>query len=160
MEYSSQFMQAACIEAMKAVESKSGGPFGCVIVQYGKIIGRGHNQVLHTNDPTCHGEVAAIRDACNNMNSFDLSLCDLYTTGEPCGMCLYACFWANIQTVYYGCSLEDNSFIGFRDDHLDRVTHISRDDLKHGPFEFLQQKDRAMCFEVFKAYMSSQHQLY
>lgn len=77
-------------------------PFGTVIVKDGEIVGRGHNRVVVNQDPTCHGEMEAIRDACRNLGTFDLSGCELYTTAEPCPMCLGATLWANIPVVYYG----------------------------------------------------------
>ncbi len=91
-------------------------PFGCIIVNAkGEIIGEGHNRVVLDNDPTAHGEVVAIRNACRNINSFDLSGCILYTSCEPCPMCLNACKWANIAEVYYAADRFDAENIGFRD---------------------------------------------
>lgn len=158
--YDSKYMIEACNEAQTSIDSHSGGPFGCVIVKDGQIVGRGHNQVLSTNDPTCHGEISAIRDACDNLKTFDLTGCELYTTGEPCGMCLYACFWANIDIVYYGCSVSDNGTIGFRDDFFDQKTNLNRQDLKSGKRKFLEQYDQSMCLEVFKRYQREYHKLY
>lgn len=158
--YDSKYMVEACNEAQKSVDSHSGGPFGCVIVKDDKIVGRGRNQVLSTNDPTCHGEISAIRNACDNLKTFDLTGCELYTTGEPCGMCLYACFWANIRNVYYGCSVDDNASIGFRDDIFDHITKINRYDLKYSNRRFLEQHDQPMCLEVFKQYVEADHKLY
>lgn len=106
----------------KAIElsnqSVDGGssPFGCVIVDAGgKVVGQGHNRVVPDNDPTAHGEVMAIRNACKNLGSFDLSGCILYTSCEPCPMCLNACKWANIKEVYYAADRYDAEDIGFRD---------------------------------------------
>ena len=91
-------------------------PFGCIIVNAkGEIIGEGHNRVVLDNDPTAHGEVVAIRNTCRNINSFDLSGCILYTSCEPCPMCLNACKWANIAEVYYAADRFDAENIGFRD---------------------------------------------
>ena len=90
------FMQAALEEAYAGIEAGDGGPFGTVIVRDGEIVGRGHNRVVVNQDPTCHGEMEAIRDACKNLGTFDLSGCELYTTAEPCPMCLGATLWANI----------------------------------------------------------------
>ncbi len=108
----SPYMQAAIEEALEGIALRHGGPFGAVIVRDGRIVGRGHNRVLADNDPTCHGEIAAIRDACKSLGTYDLTGCELYTTGEPCPMCLFACLWANISRVYFGCTLEDNAAIG------------------------------------------------
>ncbi len=103
-----RYMELAIREAREGIEQGHGGPFGTVIVKDGKIVGRGHNCVLRDNDATCHGEVAAIRDAGRRLGTFDLSGCELYTTGEPCHMCLCACMWANISKIYYGCNIADN----------------------------------------------------
>ena len=121
MEATNRFMQLAIDEARQGIEHQHGGPFGSVVVKDGKVIGKGHNCVLKNNDPTCHGEVAAIRDACPYIGSFDLSGCEIYTTGEPCHMCLCACMWANISKIYCGCTIEDNGKIGFRDDKFDEL---------------------------------------
>ena len=93
----------SCIDGMKNHE---GGPFGCAIVKDGEVIAVAHNTVIKTNDPTAHGEVNAIREACKKLNTFDLSGCELYTTSEPCPMCMSAIIWANISKVYYGCTVD------------------------------------------------------
>lgn len=98
--------------------TNAGGPFGACIVKDGKIIGRGSNHVLAHNDPTAHAEVMAIRDACQNIGSYDLSGCEVYSSCYPCPMCLSAIIWANIKTVYYGNTKEDAAKIGFRDDFI------------------------------------------
>ncbi|MDU6336394.1 MAG: nucleoside deaminase [Clostridium sporogenes] len=105
----------SCMEGMKNHE---GGPFGSAIVKDGKVIAVAHNTVIGDNDPTAHGEVNAIRQACKKLNTFDLSGCELYTTSEPCPMCMSAIIWANISKVYYGCTVEDARDIGFRDEHI------------------------------------------
>ena len=114
-------MQMAIDEARSGIHARHGGPFGSIIIKEGKIVGRGHNRVVGNNDPTCHGEIAAIRDACAFLGTFDLSGCEIYTTGEPCHMCLCACMWANISKIYYGCTISDNDSIGFRDDKFDKI---------------------------------------
>ncbi len=121
------FMQIAIDEARDGIYNGDGGPFGCVIVKDGKIVGQGHNCVLKNNDSTWHGEIGAIRDAEANLGTYDLSGAVLYTTGEPCMMCLTACLWANIDHVFFGCSIEDNSFIGFRDQDFDELLSDSRE---------------------------------
>ena len=100
------------------LKTNDGGPFGACVVKDGKIIGKGSNNVLANNDPTSHAEIMAIRDACKNIDSYDLSGCELYTTCYPCPMCLSSIIWANIKTVYYGNTKEDASSIGFRDDYI------------------------------------------
>ena len=115
------FLKEAISEALDGIHNGHGGPFGCVIVKDDEIIGRGHNMVLKNNDSTAHGEIVAIRNAEKALKSYDLSGCTLYTTGEPCPMCLYAILWANIDAVYYGCTIEDNAEIGFRDQDFDEL---------------------------------------
>ena len=150
-----ELMRQAIAEAREGINAGHGGPFGTVIVKDGKIVGRGHNCVLLLNDPTCHGEVAAIRDAGKNLNTFDLSGCELYTTGEPCHMCLCACMWANISKIYYGCTIEDNSIIGFRDGKFDKIFG-GRDKLG----DYMQEIDREECLKLFEEYNNMQHENY
>jgi len=150
-----EYMKLAIEEARTGIHAQHGGPFGCVIVKDGEVVGRGHNCVLKNNDPTCHGEVAAIRDACIKLNTHDLSGCELYTTGEPCHMCLCACLWANISKVYYGCTIEDNGRIGFRDEKFDGL-FSGREKLG----DYLNEVDREACIELFDEYLSINHEIY
>ena len=113
-----EYMKIAKELADDNLKTNVGGPFGACIVQNGKIIGRGSNHVLSNNDPTAHAEVMAIRDACKNIGTYDLSGCELYTSCYPCPMCLSATIWANIKTVYYGNTKIDAANIGFRDDYI------------------------------------------
>ena len=122
IEAENPYMTEAINEALDGIRNGHGGPFGCVIVKDGEIIGRGHNMVLNDKDSTAHGEITAIRDAEQALDSYDLSGCILYTTGEPCPMCLYAILWANVDAVYYGCTIEDNADIGFRDQDFDELS--------------------------------------
>lgn len=98
--------------------TNDGGPFGAVIIKNGEIIGRGNNQVVKNNDPTAHAEIMAIREACQNLKTFSLDGCELYTSCYPCPMCLSAIIWANIKVVYYGNTKEDAEKIGFRDNKI------------------------------------------
>ena len=148
-------MRLAIEEAREGIRNGHGGPFGSVIVKDGVIVGRGHNRVLANNDPTCHGEVAAIRDACNNLDTFDLMGCEIYTTGEPCHMCLCACMWANISKIYYGCTIADNDRIGFRDEKFDRIFG-GREKLG----DYMVECDREECLELFEEYISTEHKNY
>jgi tRNA(Arg) A34 adenosine deaminase TadA len=95
---------------------KAGGPFGCVIVKDGEIIAEGANTVLADNDPTCHGEMNAIRNACKELGTHDLSGCTLYTTSEPCPMCYGAIWWARIEKIYYASTIHDAKEFGNFDD--------------------------------------------
>jgi guanine deaminase len=110
-----KWMEIACSEAVSGMEKNEGGPFGAVIVREGEIIARAHNEVLGTNDPTAHAEIAAIRLASASLGKFDLSDCVLYATCYPCPMCMGAIFWARIPTVYYASSMEDAAEGGFDD---------------------------------------------
>ncbi|MBQ0160737.1 MAG: nucleoside deaminase [Bacteroidales bacterium] len=150
-----KYMQMAVEEAREGISQGHGGPFGSVIVKDGKVVGRGHNRVLKNNDPTCHGEMEAIRDASARLGTYDLSGCDLYTTGEPCQMCLCATLWANISKVYYGCTIADNGRIGFRDDKFDGL-FAGRDKLG----DYLTELDRAECLQLFDEYLNMQHKIY
>lgn len=117
-EFMNEYMKVAKDLANDNLKTNAGGPFGACIVKNGKIIGKGSNNVLKNNDPTAHAEIMAIRDACKNINSYDLSDCELYTSCYPCPMCLSAIIWANIKVVYYGNTKEDAANIGFRDDFI------------------------------------------
>ncbi len=112
------FMHAAIGLANDGLNAGRGGPFGCVVVRRGEIVGRGNNRVTSTNDPTAHAEVTAIRDACASLKTFQLTDCELYTSCEPCPMCLSAIYWARIPTVYYGNTRQDAAAIGFDDDFI------------------------------------------
>lgn len=138
------FMQLAILEAEKGIRAGHGGPFGAVIVKGNTVVGKGHNQVVKNNDPTCHGEIMAIHDACKKLGTFDLSGCTLYTTGEPCPMCLGAILWANIETVYYGCNVLDTDKIGFRDDVFYKRLK-NKDSL-------IQELDRDACLKLYEEY--------
>lgn len=109
------FMMEAIRLSKMGMDNNHGGPFGCVIVKGDEIIGRGWNQVALTNDPTAHAEVTAIRDACRNLNSFQLEGCEVYTSCEPCPMCLGAIYWARPAKIYYANTRNDAAEIGFDD---------------------------------------------
>ena len=142
-----EYMQAAVNEARKGIHSEEGGPFGAVVVKDGVIVGKGHNSVLAENDSTAHGEIAAIRNAEKKLGTYDLSGCTLYTTAEPCSMCLSAALWANIDHIYYGCTLTDTAGLGFRDEDLD--TQIANREKMNG---YLEELDREACLQLFKEY--------
>jgi len=112
------FMRRAISLAQKGIDSNSGGPFGAVVVKDGEIIGEGCNQVTSTNDPTAHAEVVAIRNACQKLGSFQLDNCILYTSCEPCPMCLGAIYWARPLRVFYAATREDAAQIGFDDQFI------------------------------------------
>ena len=143
------YMKIAIEEAKNGIHAGHGGPFGCVIVKDGKVVGQGHNEVIKWKDPTCHGEMMAIRNACKTLESHDLAGCELYTTAEPCPMCLGAILWANIRKVYYGCTISDTDKIGFRDEEF-----FSRS------WKFSEELDRSECLEVFEEYQKIQNKEY
>jgi guanine deaminase len=110
-----KFMMEAIALSHKGIETNEGGPFGCIVVKNNIIIGRGNNKVTITNDPTAHAEIIAIRDACKNIGSFQLDGCEIYTSCEPCPMCLGAIYWARPGIVYYANTRHDAAVIGFDD---------------------------------------------
>ena len=113
-----QFMRKAIALSQESVRSGKGGPFGAIIVKEGKIIAQGKNQVTSTNDPTAHAEIVAIREACRILETFQLSGCELYTSCEPCPMCLGAIYWARLDKVYYSNTKVDAAQIGFDDQFI------------------------------------------
>lgn len=112
------FMEKAIELALENVMSNHGGPFGAIVVKDGKIIGTGRNVVTTSNDPTAHAEVQAIRAACQYLNDFQLIDCEIYTSCEPCPMCIGAIYWARPKAVYYACTKEDAAKVGFDDQFI------------------------------------------
>ena len=143
-----KFMELAKQNAEEGIKRGDGGPFGAVIVDKEEnIISNGNNQVFKNNDPTAHAEIVAIRKACEKLNTYDLSDYILYSSCEPCPMCLSAIIWSNIKEVYYGCTKEDAGEIGFRDDMIYDYLKGNHTDLIH-----LKKMDREECLETFKKY--------
>src|SRR5262245_49652370 len=114
------FMREAIGLSVRMMRRGRGGPFGAVVVRGGEVIARGWNRVTSTNDPTAHAEIVAIRGACRRLQAFHLRGCDLYTSCEPCPMCLSAIYWARIRNVYYGATRQDAARIDFDDDFIYR----------------------------------------
>ncbi|MEP7252190.1 MAG: nucleoside deaminase [Ginsengibacter sp.] len=110
-----KFMMEAIALSKKGIDENEGGPFGCVVVKDDKVIGRGNNKVINNVDPTAHAEIVAIRDACQHLGSYQLTDCEIYTSCEPCPMCLGAIYWARPKIIYYGNTREDAAAIGFDD---------------------------------------------
>jgi tRNA(Arg) A34 adenosine deaminase TadA len=121
------FMQRAIQLAIENVHSGKGGPFAAVIVRDGEIVGEGANSVTSTNDPTAHGEINAIRNACQALNSFSLRGCEMYTSCEPCPMCLAATYWARIDAIYFGSNSADAARAGFDDSYFYEEIKLHRD---------------------------------
>ena len=117
MEEKNKFMLRAIELSIKSAET-IGGPFGCVVVKENKIISEGSNKVTSTNDPTAHGEIVAIREACLKLNTFNLSGCELYSTCEPCPMCLSAIYWSHIDKIFYANTRDDAKNIDFDDSFI------------------------------------------
>lgn len=151
-----KFMQIAKENADTGILNNEGGPFGAVIVdENNNIISNGNNQVLNQKDPTAHAEIVAIREACKKLNTYDLSNCILYTSCEPCPMCLSAIIWANIKKVYYGCTKHDADKIGFRDDIIYQYLKGEKTDLID-----LQEMDREECLKTFEEYQKKSGVIY
>ena len=140
-------MQEAFAEAKKGIENGDGGPFGAVLVKDGKIIARGHNEVIKHNDPTAHAEMVTIRKASSQLENFSLEGTTLYVTGEPCPMCFSAIHWAHIEKVYYCNTKMDAAEIGFDDAFITEIIEGKKED----PVSFTHLPDEA-CKTLFKAW--------
>ena len=143
-----KYMRFAIEEAREGIQMGDGGPFGCVITKNGKVVGKGHNMVLATNDCTAHGEMEAIRDACARLDTYDLSGCELFTTSAPCPMCRGAIQWANIKKIYVGCNIQDAEDIGFRDKLFYENPPIT------------EELDRDECLKLFEEYKNMDKVIY
>ena len=148
-----EYMKVANDLAEKNNLTNLGGPFGAVVVKNGKIVGKGSNCVVGSNDPTAHAEIMAIRNACKELNTFDLSGCELYTSCYPCPMCLSAIIWSNIKKVYYGNTKEDAAEIGFRDDMIYKyIERLSKNKEEKNIIELIpiDREETIKTFEEFK----------
>lgn len=153
-----ELISLAIEQARKTMNQNIGGPFGAAIIdKSGQILSVASNSVLRDKDPTAHAEVNAIREACQKVNSYDLSDCVLYTTAYPCPMCLSAIIWANIKKVYFGCTPQDAEKIGFRDDFIYRFIENKCQD---GEIMSIQELDRQECLELFKEYAQKNKTIY
>ncbi|SVB61900.1 uncharacterized protein METZ01_LOCUS214754 [marine metagenome] len=128
---------------------KNGGPFGCIIVKNAKIIAEGTNQVTKNNDPTAHAEIVAIRDACQKLQTFDLSGVELYTSCEPCPMCLSAIYWSHIDKIYYGNTRLNAAMIGFDDNFIYDELSINLNKRKI-PLKQINQKEALIAFKEWE----------
>lgn len=147
-----QYMKIAKELANHNLETNEGGPFGACIVKDGKIVGKGTNQVLLNNDPTAHAEIMAIRNACENLNTYDLSDCELYTSCYPCPMCLSAIIWSNIKKAYYGNTKEDADNIGFRDDFIYNYINKLSNNIQDNKVLELECMDRDETIKEFEKF--------
>ena len=141
-----------------ALEFKVGGPFGAVVYKDGKIVGRGVNRVVGNNDPTAHAEMEAIRNACKNLKTFDLTGCVLYATGYPCPMCMSAIIWANIKKVYYSANYEDAKKLGFRDDFIYKFIKNGQKDDKI--LQLIELEDKKPVLQLYEKYKDSDAEQY
>ena len=148
-----KYMEFADELSKQNLLTNNGGPFGAVVVKNGVIVGTGNNHVLANNDPTAHAEVMAIRNACENLNTYDLTDRELYTSCYPCPQCLSAIIWANIKKVYYGNTKEDAADIGFRDDMIYKYLE---DPENHKDVLELEQMDREHTIQAFEEFKNKQ----
>ena len=146
-----EYMKVAKELAEENLTINAGGPFGACVVKDGEIIGRGSNKVISENDPTAHAEINAIREACKNIGSYDLSGCELYTSCYPCPMCLSAIIWANIKKVYYGNTKEDAAEIGFRDEFIYEYIKNGNSNADVLALESMDREETIKAFEEYKA---------
>lgn len=142
-------MQEAIALSRHGMENNHGGPFGCIIVKDDEIVGRGNNQVTSTNDPTAHAEVVAIRDACRNLGTFQLDDCEVYTSCEPCPMCLGAIYWARPKIIYFANNREDAATIGFDDSMIYDEMSASIENRKI-PIRSLGREEALQVFMAWK----------
>lgn len=141
-----QFMNEAIRLASLNMQNGHGGPFGCVIVKDGKIIASAFNEVLKNNDPTAHAEIVAIRRACTSLNAYQLDGCEIYTSCEPCPMCLGAIYWSRPSKVYYAASRVDAAKAGFDDNHIYDEFNLPLPD-RNIPFEQFMREDVIKVFD-------------
>ncbi len=149
MEEKENFMREAIRLSIDSMRAGNGGPFGAIIVKDGKVIARGFNKVTSTNDPTAHAEVVAIREACIALNSFQLSGCEIYTSCEPCPMCLGAIYWARPDKMYFANTKSDAAAIGFDDQFIYNEIELNVSD-RHLPAEQLLHEEALLAFKEWQ----------
>ena len=147
-----EYFDKAIELANLGVKNLEGGPFGAVVVKDNKIIGYGNNKVLKEKDPTAHAEIIAIRDACRRLNTHDLTGCVIYSTSEPCPMCLSAIIWSNIKEIYFGTNRKEVAEIGFRDDIIYHYLEKKEKDILE-----IHRIENKKCQELLESY---NHELY
>lgn len=145
-----KFMMHAVELARRGMDSNQGGPFGCVVVKDGRVVGEGNNRVTSTNDPTAHAEVVAIRDACKNLGTFQLTGCTVYTSCEPCPMCLGAIYWSRPEAIFFAGTREDAAAAGFDDELFYEELEKDNDDRQLKMESLL----RGEAQSVFKAWVN------
>ena len=141
--------------ALDNVSSLNGGPFGAVVVKDGKIVGYGNNQVTHLNDPSAHAEIMAIRDASRNLNTFDLTGCEIYSSCEPCPMCLGAIYWARLDKLYYAATKDDATAADFDDSYIYKEFALPKEERKLQSVQMM--RDEAV--KVFEEWVHSENKI-
>ena len=154
MESNSKFILRAIELSIKSIKNQ-GGPFGSVVVKEGKIIAEGFNKVTSNNDPTAHGEIVAIREACKKLNTFNLKGCDLYSSCEPCPMCLSAIYWSHIDRIFYANTREDAKDIDFDDSLIYSEINKDKNDRKIK----MTQMHRDQALEAFKIWKEKEDKI-
>ena len=149
-ETDEKFMRRAIELAQKGIDANAGGPFGCVVVKNGEIVGEGVNKVTSTNDPTAHAEIVAIRAACNSLNSFQLDGCSIYTSCEPCPMCLGAIYWARPEKIFFACTRDDAATVGFDDELIYRELALPNEKRTRAMINLLRDEGLTL-FEAWTA---------
>ncbi len=150
------YMNEAIKAALRGLKNNDGGPFGCIIVKDGEIVGLGNNKVTSTNDPTAHAEVIAIRDACKNLDTFQLDGCTVYTSCEPCPMCLGAIYWARPEKVFYGSNKDDAAAVGFDDEFIYQEIELAYNE-RSIPFEQVSRNDALQLFKQWSETEGKEH---
>jgi guanine deaminase len=143
------YLEQAIALALRGIEEGKGGPFGCVVVRGGEVIGMGCNEVTSTNDPTAHAEMVAIRDACRHLGAYQLTGCTVYASCEPCPMCLGALYWARPDRVLYAATRREASEAGFDDDFIYREIELAGDE-RRIPFIHAPEVSAAAVFMLWK----------
>lgn len=154
-ELKREFMGKAISLALDNVSSLNGGPFGAVVVKDGKIVGYGNNQVTHLNDPSAHAEIMAIRDASRNLNTFDLTGCEIYSSCEPCPMCLGAIYWARLDKLYYAATKDDATAADFDDSYIYKEFALPKEERKLQSVQMM--RDEAV--KVFEEWVHSENKI-
>jgi tRNA(Arg) A34 adenosine deaminase TadA len=152
------YIREITIEVEKScLDFKIGGPFGALVLKDGKVIGRGVNRVIGKHDPTAHAEMEAIRDACINLKTHDLTGCELYATGFPCPMCMSAIIWANIKKVYYSADYKDAEAIGFRDSY---IYNFIKEGQKNKDILELVEVNKDSIIDIYKKFVETKGEIY
>lgn len=155
MEEQKQFMEEAIGLARDNVHQVNGGPFGAVVVKDGEVIGRGINRVTMNNDPTAHAEIVAIREACQKLGSFNLEGCEIYSSCEPCPMCLGSIYWAKIDKLYYAATKDDAAKANFSDAHIYEEFALPTDQRQIPTIQLMHKE----ALKIFDEWSSSEHKI-